>query len=238
MADTVVSDWIKLGAFVRQARNERGWTQIQMAQRAGVSRAWLARLESGHRRAELESILRLFTALDLRLFARASREASSARPMLGTSRTSLQRRRPLPIPGQLLPSGGSPGSWPRRWPGHPVERERGATVRAPCWNADWLARTRLLLTTATTLSRGVAPYLHGLLPESESTRERWAIRTGANADDPFGMLASMGWDCPGALQFCRAGDTNLLVSRPGDHVEVNEADIARRLHDLRQDPAY
>ena len=72
MADTVIADWIKLGAFVRQARNERGWTQIQMAQRAGVSRAWLARLESGHRRAELESILRLFAALDLQLFARAS----------------------------------------------------------------------------------------------------------------------------------------------------------------------
>jgi len=72
MSDTLISDWIKLGAFLRQARNERGWTQIQMAQRAGVSRAWLARLESGHRRAELESILRLFTALDLRLFARAS----------------------------------------------------------------------------------------------------------------------------------------------------------------------
>ena len=74
---------------------------------------------------------------------------------------------------------------------------------------------RLPLTTATTPPRGVAPYLHGLLSESESTRERWAIRTGANADDPFGMLASMGWD----------------------HVEVNEADIARRLRDLRHDPA-
>ena len=72
MSDTVISDWIKLGAYVRAARHERGWTQIQLAQRAGVSRAWLARLESGHRRAELESILRLFAALDLRLLARAS----------------------------------------------------------------------------------------------------------------------------------------------------------------------
>jgi y4mF family transcriptional regulator len=72
MADTVLSDWTKLGALVRTARNERGWTQVEMAQRAGVSRAWIARLESGHRRAEFESILRLFTALDLRLLARAS----------------------------------------------------------------------------------------------------------------------------------------------------------------------
>ena len=200
MSDTVISDWIKLGAYVRAAPHERGWTQIQMAQRAGVSRACSqpSICDSSHERA--------------------SREASSTRPRQGTSRTSLQRRRPLPIPGQLLPSGGSsPGSWPRRWPGHRVERERGATVRAPCWNADWLARTRLPLTTATTPSRAVAPYLHGLLPESESTRERWAIRTGANADDPFGMLASMGWDCPGAVQFCRLGDINLLVSSTGDH---------------------
>jgi serine/threonine-protein kinase HipA len=51
------------------------------------------------------------------------------------------------------------------------------------------------------------------------------------------MLASMGWDCPGAVQFCRPGDISLLVSRTGDHVEVSEADLARRLRDLRQDPA-
>ena len=62
-----VSDWRKLGAVLRQARLAAGLTQQALATRAGVSRAWLARLEGGHRAAELEPLLRLLDALDLTL---------------------------------------------------------------------------------------------------------------------------------------------------------------------------
>ena len=124
-----------------------------------------------------------------------------------------------------------------------LEREYGTAQPTFNYDAEYARNgtvalsARLPLTTMTSPSRRVAPYLQGLLPESEATRERWAIRTGTSADDPFGMLASMGWDCPGAVQFCLPGDIDRMVSRQGDHVEVSETDLARRLRDLRQDPA-
>ena len=124
-----------------------------------------------------------------------------------------------------------------------LEREQGSADPTFMYDADYARRgtvvfsARLPLTTMTYPAKRVAPYLQGLLPESEATRQRWAIRIGTNADDPFGMLASMGWDCPGAVQFCLPDDIDQLVSREGEHVEVSEADIARRLRDLRQDPA-
>lgn len=67
---TLITDWNKLGALVKDARNGYGWSQTELAQRANVSRAWIAKLEAGHRGAELEQILRLFQALQMNLIAR------------------------------------------------------------------------------------------------------------------------------------------------------------------------
>ena len=67
MGDIRVGHWTKLGSAVRDARTRRGWSQHELANRAGVSRSWLAKLEAGHRGAELEPILRLLTALDMSL---------------------------------------------------------------------------------------------------------------------------------------------------------------------------
>ncbi len=78
MFDTVIADWNRLGSLVRQTRAELGWTQGELADRAGVSRAWVARLESGHRRAELEQILRLLAALDVRLLAQTGHSRGTA----------------------------------------------------------------------------------------------------------------------------------------------------------------
>ena len=78
MFDTVIADWNRLGSLVRQTRSELGWTQGELADRAGVSRAWVARLESGHRRAELEQILRLLAALDVRLLAQTGHSRGMA----------------------------------------------------------------------------------------------------------------------------------------------------------------
>lgn len=57
----------KFGAVIRSARLERGMSQQALADAAGVSRAWLARFEAGHRRAELEQVLRVLSALGLAL---------------------------------------------------------------------------------------------------------------------------------------------------------------------------
>jgi y4mF family transcriptional regulator len=67
VSETTINHWTKLGSAVRDARARHGWSQHELAERAGVSRSWLARLEAGHRGAELEQILRLLNALDLTL---------------------------------------------------------------------------------------------------------------------------------------------------------------------------
>jgi len=70
MAEQRIANWSSLGAVVRSARTERGLTQQALADKAGVSRAWLAKVESGHRGAEFEQIMRTLTTLGVSLMAR------------------------------------------------------------------------------------------------------------------------------------------------------------------------
>lgn len=50
-------------------RKARGWTQAQLAERAGVSRSTLISTEAGHD-CSMISLLRLFHSLDMELIAR------------------------------------------------------------------------------------------------------------------------------------------------------------------------
>lgn len=68
MSAITISDWVKLGAAIRDVRTLHGLTQNELASSAKVSRSWLAKVESGHRGAEFEQILRLLSALGLGLF--------------------------------------------------------------------------------------------------------------------------------------------------------------------------
>lgn len=61
-----------VGLAVREARLNHGWTQAQLAERAGVGRDWLVRLEQGHPRLELAKVLDTFTALGLSLSVEAT----------------------------------------------------------------------------------------------------------------------------------------------------------------------
>lgn len=70
-----IGSWTKLGAVVRDARKARHLSQVDTAALAGVSRSWLARVEAGHRSAELEPLLRLFSALELTLRLEDTRPA-------------------------------------------------------------------------------------------------------------------------------------------------------------------
>jgi y4mF family transcriptional regulator len=58
-----------LGLAVRQARQDRGQTQAELAVAAGVSRRWLSDLEGGKATAEFGLILRILHTLDLGLDA-------------------------------------------------------------------------------------------------------------------------------------------------------------------------
>ena len=82
-----------------------------------------------------------------------------------------------------------------------------------------------------------APYLLGLLPENSQTRDLWARRLSTSPDDTFGILAEMGWDCPGAVQFCRPDAVDELTRRDEVYQAVTAADIAQRLRRLGSDPA-
>ncbi|MDR1512226.1 MAG: helix-turn-helix transcriptional regulator [Propionibacteriaceae bacterium] len=68
--ESVVVGWTKLGGLVGDRRRSLGLAQGEVAERAGVARSWLARVEAGHRRAELEPLLRLAGALDLDIVLR------------------------------------------------------------------------------------------------------------------------------------------------------------------------
>lgn len=78
----------------------------------------------------------------------------------------------------------------------------------------------------------VMPYLLGLVPENSDARERWARRLQVSPDDAFGMLATMGWDCPGAVQFCRPDQLDELSERRGEYVAIDDAAIADRIRSL------
>lgn len=78
----VVSDWVRLGQVVRDARRERAWSQAVLAGRADVSRAWLAKMESGHRRAEVEQVFRVLHALGLAIYVGERRQPAGEAAVL------------------------------------------------------------------------------------------------------------------------------------------------------------
>ena len=95
----------------------------------------------------------------------------------------------------------------------------------------------LPLRTARYESARVAPYLRGLLPENPNTLQRWSSQLGTDPDDTFSMLAHMGWDCPGAVQFCAERDLDALHDRRDERVPLDDASIAARLRRLKDHPA-
>ena len=57
-----------MGAGVRGCRLEKGWTQAELAARAGVSRRWVITLEKGQvSGVELSKVLRVLTVLSAEL---------------------------------------------------------------------------------------------------------------------------------------------------------------------------
>ncbi len=55
----------QIGTIIQRARKKRGWTQTQLAERAGLRQATISLIESGEKPAKLDSILAVLAALDL-----------------------------------------------------------------------------------------------------------------------------------------------------------------------------
>lgn len=85
--------------------------------------------------------------------------------------------------------------------------------------------------------RFTRPFLEGLLPENPATRRRWSRELGVDADDSFGLLARMGWDCPGAVQICPPAEVAELQNRAQETAPCDDDEIAARLRGLREDSA-
>ena len=56
-----------LGAAIRDRRQQRGWSQRELAERVGASRQWVNAVEIGKARTEVGLVLRALDALDVTL---------------------------------------------------------------------------------------------------------------------------------------------------------------------------
>lgn len=85
--------------------------------------------------------------------------------------------------------------------------------------------------------QGTAPenFLWGLLPDNDAIIRRWALRFGVRANNPMAILARVGLDCAGAVQF--STDDTAALQSPGGIDPVSDQDIARHLRALRGDSA-
>lgn len=120
---------------------------------------------------------------------------------------------------------------------------RPSSLAAPSftYSSEYLASSTVPLSVRMPLREApydatrVLPFLEGILPENPQTRRHWASVLGVESDDPFSLLSKMGWDCPGAVQFCKPDELDEMLSRAAEVVPVGESDIAGRLRALRND---
>jgi HTH-type transcriptional regulator/antitoxin HipB len=71
---TALRNALDLGAALREHRTARGWTQAELARRAGVSRLWLNEVEQGKPRAQVGLVFQVANALGLVLRLEAAPE--------------------------------------------------------------------------------------------------------------------------------------------------------------------
>lgn len=84
----------------------------------------------------------------------------------------------------------------------------------------------------------VEAFLWGLLPDNEQVLERWARKFHVSARNVFALIAHVGEDCAGAVQFVAPERLDVVLSGEADSVEwLDEAAIAERLRLLREDHA-
>ena len=79
----------------------------------------------------------------------------------------------------------------------------------------------------------VRPFMEGLLPDSASVLDRWARQFQVSPRNPFALLAHMGEDCAGAVQFVRPDRLEALSGEGEADVEwLSEDEMADRLRRL------
>ena len=152
----------QVGARLRAARNDRGWTLDDLAERACMSPSTLSRLESGKRQASLELLLPLTRQLGIRLDDLVSTETPDPR----VRRAPIKRQGMLIVP--LAPEGAPISTYKITYP--PVD---SPPERRTHDGYEWLyvltGRLRLLLGEQDlVLTRGEAAEFDTRTPHSMS----------------------------------------------------------------------
>lgn len=93
---------------------------------------------------------------------------------------------------------------------------------------------RLTVTGAGFTHAEVVPFIAGLLPDNDQVLDRWGRLFGVSPRNAFAILAHVGADCAGAVQFVPADAIGGLDD--GALEPLTTADIAQMLRDLRTDP--
>ncbi len=111
------------------------------------------------------------------------------------------------------------------------------------YDDDWLSwehamPVSLSLPLRETPYRGepVVAVFENLLPDSEALRRRVAEKVSAAGTDAYSMLAAIGHDCVGALQFVEDGEEPVDATAKRDGEPVDEAAIEALLKGLAQAP--
>lgn len=81
----------------------------------------------------------------------------------------------------------------------------------------------------------VVAVFDNLLPDNSEIRRRLAARVNASGDDPYSLLAAIGRDCVGALQFLREGIEPAAAGVVAG-VPISDARVAAVLADLGNTP--
>jgi serine/threonine-protein kinase HipA len=84
--------------------------------------------------------------------------------------------------------------------------------------------------------RKIEPFLWGLLPDNEIVLGQWARKFHVSPKNVFGLIANVGEDCAGAVQFVRPERLDAVqLESPPEVQWLDEHGIADRLRALRQD---
>lgn len=85
-------------------------------------------------------------------------------------------------------------------------------------------------------------FLENLLPENPAVLERLGRAHSVSPRNPMALLAVIGEDCPGAINFISEnrspGDFRTLLQHGQDLLTLTERDVAERLRLLREDRAF
>jgi len=122
-----------------------------------------------------------------------------------------------------------------------LDKEPGGAVSFR-YDEDWLSWEHALPVSLSLPLRedayrgeAVTAVFDNLLPDAEALRRRVAEKVGAAGTDAYSMLAAIGHDCVGALQFV-AGDDAVAGTGTIDGAVIDEDAIERMLKGLAQAP--